>query len=90
MTSSSFRIETDPGAARDLRKLRRTHPLIVTILIPLIEGLAADPFQGKALKGEKHGCYSLRHGDYRVIYRFDLSKNIIYLITVSHRRKIYR
>jgi mRNA-degrading endonuclease RelE of RelBE toxin-antitoxin system len=34
--------------------------------------------------------FRLRVGDYRVIYRFDLSKNIIYLITVSHRRKIYR
>lgn len=34
--------------------------------------------------------FRLRVGDYRVIYRFDLSKNIIYLISVGQRREIYR
>jgi len=34
--------------------------------------------------------FRLRVGDYRIIYRFDLEKNIIYLITLGHRREIYR
>ncbi len=34
--------------------------------------------------------FRLRVGDYRVIYQFDLSKNTIYLVTVGHRREIYR
>ena len=90
MNSSSFRIETDPAAARDLRKLRRIHPLIVARLIPLVEGLAADPFQGKPLTGEKQGCYSLRHGDYRVIYEIYPQDRVVHLIRVGHRRDIYR
>ena len=37
-----------------------------------------------------HAEYRLRVGDYRVIYQFDLQKNILYLITLGHRREIYR
>ena len=34
--------------------------------------------------------FRLRVGDYRIIYKFDLSKNEIYLLNVGHRREIYR
>ena len=34
--------------------------------------------------------FRLRVGDYRVIYKFDLEKNEIYLLNVGHRREIYR
>ena len=29
-------------------------------------------------------------GDYRIIYEFDLNRNEIHLITLGHRREIYR
>jgi mRNA interferase RelE/StbE len=32
----------------------------------------------------------LRVGDYRVIYDFDAEKNELYLITLGHRREVYR
>jgi len=34
--------------------------------------------------------YRLRVGDYRVIYRFDLSSREIYLVAIGHRREVYR
>jgi mRNA interferase RelE/StbE len=34
--------------------------------------------------------YRLRIGDYRVIYRFNPAKAEIDLITIGHRREIYR
>jgi mRNA interferase RelE/StbE len=34
--------------------------------------------------------YRLRVGDYRVIYRFDVARGEIYLLTIGHRRDIYR
>jgi mRNA interferase RelE/StbE len=34
--------------------------------------------------------FRLRVGDYRVIYQFDGQQNIIFLITLGHRREIYR
>jgi mRNA interferase RelE/StbE len=35
-------------------------------------------------------CYRLRIGDYRVVYDFDLSKGVLYLLAVGHRREVYR
>ena len=34
--------------------------------------------------------FRLRVGDYRVIYTFDISRNVIHLLAVGHRREIYR
>ena len=34
--------------------------------------------------------YRLRVGDYRVIYRFDVAREEIQLITLGNRREIYR
>jgi mRNA interferase RelE/StbE len=34
--------------------------------------------------------YRLRVGDYRVIYQFDMARGEILLITLGHRREIYR
>ena len=56
MSYASFRIEVDPKADRELKKLHRTHPAIVDKLIRLIDGLLADPFQGKPLKGAKQAA----------------------------------
>lgn len=90
MNSASFRVEADPRADRDPKKLRRTHPDVVARLVGLIDRLPTDPFQGKPLKGEKEGCYSLRYGDYRIIYEVYSKEKVIHLIRVGHRREIYR
>jgi mRNA interferase RelE/StbE len=34
--------------------------------------------------------YRLRVGDYRVVYDYDRSKGILYLLAVGHRREVYR
>lgn len=34
--------------------------------------------------------YKLRVGDWRVLYDIDLSKNELLLLTVRHRREVYR
>lgn len=34
--------------------------------------------------------YRLRVGDYRIIYDFDRARNLIDLITLGHRREVYR
>ena len=40
------------------------------------------------LKGRSE--YRLRAGDYRIIYEFDQQKNILFLVTLGHRREVYR
>ena len=34
--------------------------------------------------------FRLRVGDYRIIYTFDLGRNELSLVTLGHRREIYR
>jgi mRNA interferase RelE/StbE len=35
-------------------------------------------------------AFRLRVGDYRVIYRFNIRKNELYVAAVGHRREVYR
>jgi mRNA interferase RelE/StbE len=35
-------------------------------------------------------AFRLRVGDYRVIYQFNVEKNTLVLITVAHRREVYK
>jgi mRNA interferase RelE/StbE len=34
--------------------------------------------------------FRLRVGDYRIIYTFDVSRNELLLVTLGHRRAVYR
>lgn len=48
--------------------------------------LASFPHQ--RLQGRPE--FRLRSGDYRVIYEFDVARNILYLVTLGNRRDVYR
>ncbi|HSP08500.1 MAG TPA: type II toxin-antitoxin system RelE/ParE family toxin [Candidatus Dormibacteraeota bacterium] len=52
--------------------------------------LANDPRAGKALAGELRGLWSLRRGDYRLLYRIDDRARRVEVARVGHRRDIYR
>ena len=51
-------------------------------------GTKLNSFPHHRLKGTPE-C-RLRVGDYRVIYNFELATNRLYLITLGHRREVYR
>lgn len=51
-------------------------------------GLRLAAFPHYRMKGLDK--YRLRVGDYRVIYRFDLTREEVYLVAIGHRREIYR
>jgi len=45
---------------------------------------------GKPLRGELSGKWSLRVGNYRVIYTINEKEKAVILYGVGHRKKIYR
>lgn len=49
--------------------------------------LKTNPYVGKPLRGEWKGVYSLRIGDYRVLYQ--IKKNEVFLLVVGHRKRVY-
>ncbi|MFH1202241.1 MAG: type II toxin-antitoxin system RelE/ParE family toxin [Candidatus Omnitrophota bacterium] len=85
-----FKIEFSRLAAGALEKIFRIDKKLYSRLITVIETLKTDPYQGKRLQGKLSGDYSLRVGDYRIIYTIHKNTLIIYIIDLGHRREIYR
>jgi mRNA-degrading endonuclease RelE of RelBE toxin-antitoxin system len=52
--------------------------------------LETDPYVGKPLRGDLADKWSLRNGDYRVIYAISEDKKTVLLYDVSHRKKVYK
>jgi len=50
--------------------------------------LKTNPYVGKPLHGEWKRVYSLRVGDYRILYQ--IKGNKVFLLVVGHRRRVYR
>lgn len=53
-----------------------------------IKTLEANPYAGKPLRGEFKGIFSLRVGDYRILYQIK-GKELL-LLVVRHRKHIYK
>lgn len=51
-------------------------------------GAGLDTFSHHRMQGVN--AFRMRVGDYRVIYDFDRTKGILYLLSVGHRREVYR
>ena len=55
-----------------------------------LEKLASRPELGKTLIGELKGKFSYRVGNYRVIYRVFHDDMKIVILTIGHRREVYK
>ncbi|HOX54227.1 MAG: type II toxin-antitoxin system RelE/ParE family toxin [Candidatus Omnitrophica bacterium] len=84
------KIEFSQLAAKELEKIYKIEKKLYYRLITAIETLKSDPYRGKSLKGKLAGDYSLRIGDYRIIYAVHKSKLVVYIIDLGHRKEIYR
>jgi mRNA interferase RelE/StbE len=51
-------------------------------------GQRLEEFPHTRLQGRSE--FRLRVGDYRIIYAFDVSRNELSLVTLGHRREVYR
>ncbi len=79
-----------PRAERDLKKLGRQNPRDYARVIAAIRSLADDsrPPGAKQLTG-RQGSWSLRVGDYRVIYTIDDGARAVTVLGVAHRKEVY-
>jgi mRNA interferase RelE/StbE len=86
-----WRVEFDRAAARDLKKLGADAQR--TILRYLRERVATadDPRRfGHALTGDLKELWRYRVGDYRIVASIEDEKFIVLVVTVGHRREVYR
>ena len=90
MPFDQWRIVADSQAARDLKKLHARHTPILPSILRIIDALAEHPYSGKPLKGNKTGCFSIRCGDFRIIYELHSPQRTVHLIRIGDRKEIYR
>jgi len=85
-----FKIVLDPDAVKELKKISRGAPGLSVSLKRAIDSLAINPLDGKPLSGNKKGCFSLRKGDYRIIYEILTTDHLVHIIQIGHRKDVYR
>jgi len=81
-------IELTRRAVKDLDALGRAQRNYFDRILTKIQSLSDDPSAGKQLIGPMKGKWSLRVGNYRIIY--ELRKSTIYVLTINHRREVYK
>ncbi|MFC1623925.1 type II toxin-antitoxin system RelE/ParE family toxin [Candidatus Omnitrophota bacterium] len=84
------RIEFSNLAAKELEKIYNIDKRLYSRLIAAIETLRTNPQQRRSLKGKLSGDYSLRVGNYHVIYTIHKNRIVVYIIDLGHRKDIYR
>jgi mRNA interferase RelE/StbE len=72
------------------KRIDKLDASIRKIIQKAIESLAQNPYTGKPLSHELAGLYSYRTSDYRIVYKIEEGNLIIIVITVGHRREIYK
>lgn len=74
------------------RALDRIPEKVATAVLELTYGpLAENPQRvGKPLHVELDGRHSARMGDYRVVYRLDRMRRLVFVEAIQHRADVYR
>jgi mRNA interferase RelE/StbE len=72
------------------KQIMKLDKKIIPVIKAAIAGLADNPrpYGYKKLKGED--AYRIRVGDYRVIYEIDDGKITVTVVSVGHRKDIYK
>ncbi|MGH9307668.1 MAG: type II toxin-antitoxin system RelE family toxin [Acidimicrobiales bacterium] len=89
--SHRYRVELAPAARRQLRKLDRQ---VVRRALIELERLQADPrpVGCRAMVGQNNR-WRIRvdgAGDYRIVYEVHDDQLLVLVVTVAHRREVYR
>lgn len=84
---ASYKLLIKPSAAKELEVLpQKDRQRIVT----RIHSLLNDPRPPGCEKLSGHDLYRLRQGNYRVLYTVHDVDLVVVIITIGHRREVYR
>lgn len=88
----AFRVEFDPAALKDLRKLdRAVQQRLVGFLRTRVATLEDPRSLGEALAGARLGSYwKYRVGDWRIICDIRDERIVVRVLRIGNRREVYR
>lgn len=85
-----WRVEINPDAARDLRKLGANAERLILRYLRQRIATADDPRRfGHALTHGLKSLWRYRVGDYRIVGEIQDDRFIVLVVTVGHRREVY-
>lgn len=84
---SDYRIELRPAAVRALRAIDKRQRARIQGAIEL---LAVDPRPPASRPLRGRPGYRVRVGDYRIIYTIEDELLLVVVVTLGHRRDVYR
>ena len=86
-----FRVILSDQARKQLKKMdRHVSSLILGWIRKNLEGCDNPRSLGKALTADKAGAWRYRVGDYRIICEIHDNEVVILVLSVGHRREVYR
>jgi mRNA interferase RelE/StbE len=86
-----WRVEFLRDADRDLRKLGVDAQRQISRYLRERIATAEDPRRfGHALSGDMKGLWRYRVGDYRIVASIEDGRFVVLVVTVGHRREVYR
>lgn len=86
-----FRVILSDQARKQLKKMdRHVSSLILGWIRKNLEGCDYPRSLGKALTADKAGAWRYRVGDYRIICEIHDNEVVILVLSVGHRREVYR
>ena len=88
---NGYTVEFAPRVEKDLRKLDRPTQILISKWIKKnLVGCQNPRALGKPLKGTFAGMWRYRIGDVRILSRIDDEKIVILIVTIGHRKDVYR
>ena len=89
--SRVWRVEFERDAARDLRKLGQDAERVILRYLRKRIATANDPRRfGHPLGHGLKGLWRYRVGDYRIVASIEDDRLVVLVVTVGHRRDVYR
>ena len=84
---SAYEVQVRPAAMRALRRIADADRDRIQAAIGL---LAEDPRPPSSRRLTGSPAYRVRVGDYRISYTFDGGVLVVVVVTLGHRRDVYR
>ncbi|MBF0120115.1 MAG: type II toxin-antitoxin system RelE/ParE family toxin [Desulfobacterales bacterium] len=85
----NYNVKWHEEALQDLKKLPKQ--MAKNIIDKVESYLIKNPVSlGKALKGLFSGLYRYRYSDYRIIYSIDETYSEIMILSIGHRKDVYK
>ncbi len=86
-----FHVVLSELARKELKKMdRHVSSMILGWIRKNLEGCENPRSIGKALTGDKSGAWRYRVGDYRIICNIHDTEIIILILSIGHRKEVYR